>query len=64
MPLEECHRGDIDEHILTGLGKETFPSHLDLKSLGRMLHHFDYHHIAQTTNESNDALNDVNDEPT
>ncbi len=64
MPLEEGHRGDIDKDILTSLGKETFPSHLDLKCLGRVLHHFHNNHITQTTNETYDALYNVNNQST
>lgn len=64
MPLEECYRGDIDKDILSSLSKEPFPSHLDLKRLGRMLHHFYYDHIAQATNESNDPFNNIDNEST
>ena len=31
---------------------------------GGMLHHFDDNHTAQTANEPNDALNDVDDQTT
>ncbi len=64
MPLEEGHRRNVDKDILTSLGKETFPPHLNLKRFGRVLHHLHNNHITQTTNESNYALYYVYDQST
>ena len=64
MPLEEGHRGDIDEHILASLSEEPLPPHLDLISPGGVFHHLDDDHTTETADESDDALNNVDDQST
>ena len=64
MPLKECNRWNVDEDVLADLGVETLAPHLQLNSVGWMLDHFDNHHLAQTANKTNDALDDVDDQAT
>lgn len=62
MPLEKGNRGHVDEDILSGLSKETFPPHLNLNCLGGMLNHLDNHHPVETAQETDDPLDGVNDQ--
>ncbi len=62
MPLKVRHRGNVDENILSSLGKEPFAPHLNLDGLGGVLHHLDHHHLAETTSKSHHPFDAVDDQ--
>ena len=64
MPLEEGHRGYVDEDILSSLGKEALLSHLDLNGVGGMLNNLDDDNVVEASDEPHGTLNHVDDQTT
>ena len=64
MPLKIGHGRYIDEDILTSLSKEPLLPHLNLNGVGGMLNNLDDHNVVEAADETNKALDDVDDKAT
>ena len=62
MPLKVGNGGNVDEDVLTSLGIEAFPPHLNLDGLGRMFDHLDHHHLVEAADEAHYLLYGVDDQ--